>query len=29
MTNFYYNLKAIQQIEKADLEIMKIIKNLI
>jgi len=29
MTNFYNNLKAIQQIEKADIEIMKIIKNLI
>ena len=29
ITNFYYNLKAIQQIEKADLEIMRIIKNLI
>ena len=29
ITNFYYNLKAIQQIEKADFEIMKIIKNLI
>jgi hypothetical protein len=28
-TSFYNNLKAIQQIEKADLEIMRIIKNLI
>ena len=28
-TSFYNNLKAMQQIEKADLEIMKIIKNLI
>jgi hypothetical protein len=29
ITSFYNNLKAMQQIEKADLEIMKIIKNLI